>query len=855
VFASFANWAALQEYSMPAYTSFFLNSTTASNVLWIDSTVQSPTTFTNITGTLAAMVNADGTWTVFHGDIGGLGVDAQGNLQGTARWITHTTAGGAAGFFGAFEFASFGGVFDHVNVDVKAFIAAGQQDRYDMLYNRPGLVINGDAGDNLLGSGSFADVFNGNGGADHVTYGLSAAGVTADLAGIEAATGEAAGDVFNSIEHLIGSDFGDRLLGDGLDNTIKGISGDDQLFGRNGSDTLLGGSGNDVLNGGSGNDTLDGGPDGIDELSYQGTMIGIAVFLDNSGSGVTSSLDGEDTYFSIENLRGGNGNDTLWGNQGDNTVSGEAGDDKLYGNLGNDTLNGGLGNDFLYGLEGNDIIYGGGGVDTLDFTIGPMPSVSVLMDDDGNGTVTMAFYGTDTFFGISNLLGTNGGDTLGGSNGANLLQGNDGNDTLYGGGGNDRVEGGDGNDTLFGDADWGLQGGSSYIGDDIVLGGRGQDTLIATLGNDTLSGGQGIDVITYANLFDDAGNGDYYIVADLANSTVTKYFIDYFDGQSYLVGTDTVNAGETDSFETFQGTTGSDTLTDSADSGFFHGGAGHDTYKPMTDGVSDWSYDSVGFDTIDYGLATSAVTVGLYGVAAGQASGGRLGNYNFTGIDQHILTRFNDIFSSSAGSSSGNDTVFGMGGNDIIGAGLGADTLDGGSGFDTLSYKTSSAGVTVNLASGSGLGGAAQGDIVSGFERILGSAFDDRLTGDRFKNQLTGDLGRDVLRGGNGADAFVYKNLAESTVAASGRDLIADFDANAADIIDLFAIDARSATGTANDAFLFIGTASFTGVGQLRYVQQNGNTFVEANTGGTLDADMRIMLNGLVTLDVLDFRL
>ena len=47
----------------------------------------------------------------------------------------------------------------------------------------------------------------------------------------------------------------------------------------------------------------------------------------------------------------------------------------------------------------------------------------------------------------------------------------------------------------------------------------------------------------------------------------------------------------------------------------------------------------------------------------------------------------------------------------MLRGGAGPDTLDGGAGSDTASYYTSAAGVTVNLMTGAGTGGDAQGDI------------------------------------------------------------------------------------------------------------------------------------------------
>ena len=56
------------------------------------------------------------------------------------------------------------------------------------------------------------------------------------------------------------------------------------------------------------------------------------------------------------------------------------------------------------------------------------------------------------------------------------------------------------------------------------------------------------------------------------------------------------------------------------------------------------------------------------------------------------------------------DTLTGNSANNVLLGGAGADTLGGGSGTDTASYAGSNAGVNVNLTTGKGLGGHAQGD-------------------------------------------------------------------------------------------------------------------------------------------------
>ena len=115
-------------------------------------------------------------------------------------------------------------------------------------------------------------------------------------------------------------------------------------------------------------------------------------------------------------------------------------------------------------------------------------------------------------------------------------------------------------------------------------------------------------------------------------------------------------------------------------------------------------------------------------------------------------------------------------GEDILSGGDGSDTLDGGAGlFDTAIYDASGAGVTVNLATGTGAGGEAEGDVLIGIENINGSFFADVLTGNDVANvligiggdnELDGGAGNDELFGGDGFDAAAY---VFATAGVTGR--------------------------------------------------------------------------------------
>jgi Ca2+-binding RTX toxin-like protein len=164
----------------------------------------------------------------------------------------------------------------------------------------------------------------------------------------------------------------------------------------------------------------------------------------------------------------------------------------------------------------------------------------------------------------------------------------------------------------------------------------------------------------------------------------------------------------------------------------------------------------------------------------------------------------------------GNDTLSGLRGNDSLRGGIGVDHLiggdgddwltadpfksdgspedggdviEGGAGIDTLYYTTISGtvGVTVNLAAGTGSGGAT----LSGIEKVTGSNYADSLTGDAGDNELDGGLGLDTLSGGDGDDTLRDLGFGSSSGpdhldGGAGKDF-ADYGGNVSATIDLAA--------------------------------------------------------------------
>jgi Ca2+-binding RTX toxin-like protein len=92
--------------------------------------------------------------------------------------------------------------------------------------------------------------------------------------------------------------------------------------------------------------------------------------------------------------------------------------------------------------------------------------------------------------------GTDGDDTIIGTDVDDEIEGGNGNDVIFGMGGNDEIEGGNGNDTIDGGED-----------NDTLEGGNGTDTLNGGLGDDEFDGGNGPDTITCGDGFDEGEGG------------------------------------------------------------------------------------------------------------------------------------------------------------------------------------------------------------------------------------------------------------------------------------------------------------------------------------------------------------
>ena len=169
----------------------------------------------------------------------------------------------------------------------------------DVLWGQVGNdELYGNEGDDWLVGGIGADKIDGGNGVDTVRYSYAAAGLRADLQDFWGNTGDALGDTYFGIENVVGSDYGDFLLGDNGNNEVWGDYGDDHIWGRGGNDVLAGGNGVDTFHFTSGwgaDRLLDYKVGGAEKLSFDG-IAGLTSFsqltLTDAAAGLTVSYGG-----------------------------------------------------------------------------------------------------------------------------------------------------------------------------------------------------------------------------------------------------------------------------------------------------------------------------------------------------------------------------------------------------------------------------------------------------------------------------------------------------------------------------------------------------------------------------------
>jgi Ca2+-binding RTX toxin-like protein len=754
------------------------------------------------------------------------------------------------------------------------------------------LIYGGTGNDNLRGDAG-SDLLDGGDGIDFVSYTFTPSGsaLNIDLTNlnplVEATLADPLGgtDTLRSIERIgvlgsnlddvitgstfttnIGNGYANQLYGNRGNDTIVGQALDDFLGGDDGNDILQGRGGDDTFVGGVGNDSIDGGTGTLDEALF-------ALPVGTPGTFSFVAGTGADAGKTLVVLTSGATSQTVAQisfSGATVTVTGVG----IGASFGTDTL---TSIDRLTFLVDSGVINGtAAAIASLDVASGVVAdgivaSATVFMDANGNGqldageasTTTaadgsfrflspgtgplIAFGGTNTDTGLPNLA------TMTAPTGSSVIN------------------------PL-----------TTLIQSVIATGGAATPEDAAALVGNALGLSSGIDLLN-TNLVTAAAAGDPAALdAQKAAAIIVTIIVTASDAGGTSAGADAL-ASLT---QIITSTQGGDTVS-LTDPGVIN--------RVLQDSLDPAQVAAAVSSVVDDAQKIEQAT-NLSELSQAQAqaltTGNELDNQLTGGSQADTLSGFG-----------GNDTLIGNGGADVLDGGAsndtligggGADKLIGGDGEDTADYSSApfdakkGYGVNVNLTSGRGAGGDADGDTYSGIEDLRGSAFADSLVGDAGANKLwgnsgndelsgnagndwldggagndvlTGGGGLDYLTGGTGSDRFVFGTAADISVKSGSawlRDVLLDFDAGGAttavDLIDLSAIDANSKT-TKDDAFSLIGNKAFgSTAGQLRFADTDivdGNGLhvylLEGDVNGDKIADFQFELHLVGFLGPSDF--
>lgn len=175
--------------------------------------------------------------------------------------------------------------------------------------------------------------------------------------------------------------------------------------------------------------------------------------------------------------------------------------------------------------------------------------------------------------------------------------------------------------------------------------------------------------------------------------------------------------------------------------------------------VTDIKIDTDGSYLVLYTIETASafVRVSKTGVVSSQYAAGSSDADNFSGSDT------TEVLNGNAGS----DTLEGGGGNDILVGGAGSDILDGGTGVDSCNYADATAGVKIDLESGTATSVSSDAgigtDTLSSFENVVASNYGDEIVANADNNVVSSGGGNDEITTADGNDT-VYAGIGDDSI-------------------------------------------------------------------------------------------
>jgi Ca2+-binding RTX toxin-like protein/subtilisin-like proprotein convertase family protein len=561
----------------------------------------------------------------------------------------------------------------------------------------------------------------------------------------------------------------DIITGNNLGNTLSGGDGDDKITAGSGNDTINGGSGNDKITTGAGNDTVDAGS-GNDEINITDggnkTIIGgdgsdiykISAFTGDititdfavSDPNEKIDLKGVTTIFSFSDLViSQSGSDAIIQLSSlqkiilKNTDKNLLTADKfvLYNNHFdgspiNDSLSGGDGSDIINGLGGNDSVYlSSKGSDTVDLGAGN-DSFTV----SGNG-----FYGNDNVTGgagndkFSIDLGYSSYDTSNYILTINDFEASNPNEKIYISNGSST------------NMDFAKDLKIDQIGNDVQIkltnGSSNKAVILKNVNKADLSAN---NIVVPQELYkaiatESDDNITYDSNAGIKNLTGQDYSIIFNSGGISAGGTLTINSPTS----TIVVSNGNTTIS-------LH------TFDATKDRVKvDPTYGIAKYSDMPLVQEGSNVVMNF----ANKNTKVILENVNLNDLREDDFIFYNH-------STSGNDTINGLGGNDYIEGGEGNDTISGGNGNDKLLGGNGNDSISGDTGDDEIYGGDGNDSLIdyAGVNKLYGGAGNDNLgvsmqNNSISNNELYGGDGDDIIqfstggtnmaKGGAGEDEFI----------------------------------------------------------------------------------------------------